>query len=603
MSDMMKTVLTRAEIDKKYKWNEEVLFASPQEWEAAAQSFQEDIPQLAQFQGRLHESAAVLADAWELFDSMNLRLGKLWTYVSMAASVDVRDQKMQSFQGRVGALFGMYAATISYGEPEMLAIGQAKLTEWIAQEPRLSHLAHMIDDLFRRQAHVRSAEVEEVLGLSAETMQAISMTADMLTDADMTFADYSDAHGATYKLVQSNLEATKHVADREIRRTAWENYADSYLAHKNSLAANLSTSVKATVFQARVRRYSSALEASLFENNIPTTVYHNLINTFKKNIPTWHKYWQVRRKALGVDTLHPYDIWAPLTDKKPHFSYEDAIHQISTGMQPLGSDYVNVLMKGCLEDRWVDVYPNQGKRQGAFSTGWKGTLPYIMTSFVGDFESLSTLAHELGHSMHSYYTRHTQPVAYADYTMFAAETASNFNQAMVRAYFLKNNPDRDFQISVIEEAMYNFHRYFFIMPTLARFELEFYTRVEQGDTPTADDLNNLMADLFEEGYGGHMHVDRERVGVTWAQFTHLYAPFYVFNYATGISAANSLCRRILDGTAGSQEAYLSFLKSGSSLYPVEALRRAGADMETPEPVERTFAILGEMVDRLETLIS
>jgi oligoendopeptidase F len=302
-----------------------------------------------------------------------------------------------------------------------------------------------------------------------------------------------------------------------------------------------------------------------------------------------------------VETLHPYDIWAPLTDSNPAVPYAQGVEWIAQGMQPLGDEYVTALRRGCLEERWVDVYPNQGKRQGAFSFGTPDTHPFIMMSYTDNLTSMSTLAHELGHSLHSYFTWKHQPFAYAEYSLFVAEVASNFNQAMTRAHLLKAQTDPAFQIPLLEEAMYNFHRYFFIMPTLARFELEVHERVERGQGLTADDLNNLMADLFTEAYGGEMHIDRDRVGITWATFGHLYSNFYVFQYATGISAAHALAAPILAGDTDAARRYVEFLSAGSSLYPVDALKHAGVDMTTPQAVETAFATMAGYVDRLETL--
>src|SRR5690606_17999554 len=399
----------------------------------------------------------------------------------------------------------------------------------------------------------------------------------------------------------STITHLLHHADREVRRTAWESYADGYLAFKNTLASNLTASIKRDVFYARARRYRSSLEAALFENNIPPAVFHNLLDTYRKHLPTWHRYWRVRRQALGLSDLHPYDIWAPLATQQPEVSYTQAVEWIAAGMQPLGEAYVSALRQGCLQDRWVDVYPNRGKRQGAFSFGWRGTHPFIVMSFANDLASMSTLAHELGHSMHSYLTWRNQPMIYSDYSLFVAEVASNFNQAMVRAYLLEQFQEPQFQIAVIEEAMNNFHRYCFIMPALARFELEMHERVERGQGLTADAMSAYMADLFEEGYGGEMVVDRDRVGITWAQFSHLYTAYYVYQYATGISAAHALAAPILRGEPGAAERYLQFLSAGGSLYPIDALKLAGVDMESPEAVEQTFAVLSDYVDRLARL--
>ncbi|HEX2622520.1 MAG TPA: M3 family oligoendopeptidase, partial [Phototrophicaceae bacterium] len=429
----------------------------------------------------------------------------------------------------------------------------------------------------------------------------IRNTYGLLTSADLQFGSATNEQGEEVAIAQGNFWTIMGSPDRELRRSAWNNYQDGYLGLKNTFSSNLSASMKQYVFQARVRNYETALEDSLFADNIPVEVFYNLIETFKKNIPTWHRYWKVRRHILGHSDLHPYDIWAPLTQNEPQVSYEQAVDWICEGMQPLGSDYVAALRKGCLQDRWVDVFPNQGKRQGAFSNGEHETHPFIMMSFDGDLGAMSTLAHELGHSMHSYLARKNQPAVYSDYALFIAEVASNFNQALTRAYLMKTHTDKDFQIALIQEAMSNFHRYFFIMPTLARFELEMYTRVEQGKGANASDMINVMADLFAEGYGGEVQVDHDRVGITWAQFGHMYANYYVYQYATGISAAHALSEKILAGDENAVKRYLEALSAGSSMYAIDALKHAGVDMTSPAAVETTFGILAKMVDRLEEL--
>ena len=369
------------------------------------------------------------------------------------------------------------------------------------------------------------------------------------------------------------------------------------------MAACLATGVKQDVFMACARQYPSSLDAALDANHIPTSVFHRLIATFRANLPTWHRYWRLRRRALGYDTLHVYDIKVPLAATAMPVPYATAIDWISAGMKPLGDEYVGTMRDGLNEQRWVDIYPNKGKRMGAFSTGAQGTHPFILMSYSDDLLSMSTLAHELGHSMHSYYTWQTQPFVYTDYGIFVAEVASNFNQALVRDYLLRSNADRDFQIGVLEEAMSNFHRYFFIMPTLARFELEIHERVERGEGLTADGMIALMTDLFREGYGDEVAIDAARIGSTWCQFsTHLYANFYVYQYATGISAAHALAEQVLNNAPGAVGRYLGFLNSGSSKYPIDVLREAGVDMTSSAPVEAAFGVLARYVDQLEQLL-
>ena len=329
---------------------------------------------------------------------------------------------------------------------------------------------------------------------------------------------------------------------------------------------------------------------ALFKDAIPVEVFSNLIDTFQQYLPIWHRYWAVRRKALGVDRLHPYDVWAPLTAQPPRIDYAEAVDWICQGMAPLGEEYVRILRKGCLEDRWIDVYPNQGKGSGAFSSGRAGTFPFILMSYSEDAISPATLAHELGHSMHSYLAWQEQPTVYSEYSLFIAEVASNFHQAMVRGP-PEPRSDYNLQIAIIEEAMSNFHRYFLVMPTLARFELEVHGRIEQGEGITADHMIDLLADLSAEGFGDAMALDCKRVGIQWATFPHLIQDYYVFQYATGISGVHALAHRVLSGTPGAADAYLAMLRAGGSTYPLDALKMAGVDLTTPEPVQETFAVL------------
>lgn len=600
---MTETVPDRAEISAEFTWNAPSVFESIEAWKAEFQSVEGALEELRAYAGRLAEGPAVLVDALHFaHEVMHRRANKVLLYAGLNHHVDTTNQAAVATYSKARSLFSRVEAAMSFIEPELIAIGEATLKRWMVDEPRLAIYAHYFDNLFRQQAHVRSAEVEELLGMASDPFAGAQSTFSMLTNADFNFDPARTIGGEELTVTQGTLQKILAGEDREARRMAWENYNDTYLAFKNTLASNLATSIKQNVFLMHARRYDSTLEASLFPKNIPLTVFHNLIDVFRKHLPIWHRYWAIRRKALGVETLHPYDVWAPLIADRPQVTYRQAVDWIGDGMAPLGEEYVRALRKGCLEDRWVDVYPNRGKRAGAFSSGAPGTHPFIVMSYTDEVFSLSTLAHELGHSMHSYFSRRSQPVIYSRYSLFVAEVASNFNQAMVRAHLLNTSTDRALQIGLIEEALSNFHRYFFIMPTLARFELETHQRVERGEGLTADDLIDLMADLFQEGYGDEMHLDRQRVGITWATFGHMYSDYYVYQYATGISGAHALSRRILSGQPGAAEAYLDFLKAGNSSYPLDALKLAGVDLTTPQPVEETFGVLAGLIDRLESLL-
>jgi oligoendopeptidase F len=598
---MPKTIRPRSEIPEKYKWNATSVYPSEEAWEVEADRLVLQLEQFQQMKGSVGSSASALADALDASNALLESLGKILTYAFNAQAVDNADAGAARMFGKAQSIFGQVLAGMGFLQPEILGIDSKILEQWRQEEPRLHIYDHYIDDLLRQREHIRSVEVEEVLGLAQNPFGTFYTTMSVMTNSEMQYPNACTSEGRELVVTQGTLEEILASPDREARRTAWEGYRDTHLAFKNSLASNLLGSIRASVFVQRARQFPSTLDASLFANKIPPQVFHNLIETVRKNLPVWHRYWRVRRQALRQQDLQPYDIWAPLTQGPVTIPYETAVEWICDGLVPLGEDYVSAARRGLLEEGWVDVYPNLNKSAAQFSSGSKGTHPFIVMLYDDTIFSMSTLAHELGHSMHSYLTWKYQPAIYSQYSLFAAEVASNFNQAMVRAHLLKTNPDPQFQISLLEEAFSNFHRYFFIMPILAQFELEVHQRVERGQGVTADDMIAIMADLFAEGYGTEMQFDRERTGITWATFGHLYQDYYVYQYATGLSGAHALSRRVLAGVPHAVDDYLKFLSTGNSVYPLDALKRAGVDLSTPEPVEETFEILAQMVDRLQAL--
>ena len=596
------TLPLRNEVPVEQTWDLESIFATPAAWDSACQELNDLLPKLTAYRGRLAEGAAVIVEFLDLLQTAGTLMGKIFTYAGNSYAVDTTNQSAAARAGQSRSLGARFGAATAFANPELMAIGFDRLRQWMQENPPMAYLAHYIDQLEKRQTHVRSGDVEEVLALTGDPFSGPMSIYGALNSADLTFKPATASDGSQLEVGQASIGGLVTHTDRAVRRSAWENYADGYLAFKNTMAATLTAAIKQDVFFARTRSYASSLHASLEPNNVPVEVFHNLIEVFKKNLPTWHRYWRLRRKALGYEKFHVYDIKAPLSGNKPFVPYHQAVDWICEGMAPMGEEYVSVLRKGCLEERWVDWSRNKGKREGAFSSGSQGTRPFIMMSYADDLYSLSTLAHELGHSLHSYYSRLSQPFLYSRYSLFVAEVASNFNQAMVRDHLFSTQAGRDFQIGLIEEAMSNYHRYFFIMPTLARFELEMHTRAERGAPLSADILIGLTNDLFREGYGDEVEVDAARIGITWAQFSHMYMNFYVYQYATGISGAHALVHRIVSGEPGSIGQYLDFLKAGGSRYPLDVLRLAGVDLASPEPVERAFAVLAGLVDRLEVLL-
>ena len=601
---MSKALPARSEVDRRFTWKSEAIFADAEAWEAAVAGILAALPDLAEFKGHLGDSPDMLADWFEASEKVQRVMEKVRVYTNMEYSCDVGDQGAAARADRARSVSSQLHAAMSFAVPELIATGFPKLREWVASTPRLSHLGHHFDRLEKLSSHVRPAEVEEVLAQVADPLNSALSVHGVFANTDVQFEAAIGVDGPE-EVAQSTIGALLTSADRETRRSAYEHYADAHLAAKHALAANLGAGVKRDVFFARARRFTSSLEAALTPNHIPTDVFHNVIRTFRDNVGIWHRYWRLRQRALGQKPLKPYDTRAPLGSPIA-VPYEQSVEWIAEGVSPLGDEYVKVLRRGALEDRWVDVYPNKGKRMGAFSTSSPDTPPFIFMSYNNDIYSMSTLAHELGHSMHSYYGERTQPFVYSNYGLFQAEVASNMHQALTRHHLLETNHDPNFQIAVIEEAMSNFHRYFFIMPSLARLELEIHERVERGGAITAGYLNNLMADLMGEVYGKEVDVggaDRDRAGSTWAQFpTHLYSNFYVYQYATGIAGAHHLAERVAARTPGAAESYIAFLRSAGSMYPLDGLRMAGVDMSSPEPVQAAFATMADYVGRLEKLL-
>lgn len=596
----------RAELPPEETWDIESVFPTREAWEAAFRAAAARIGELAQYRGRLGESAETLLRALQLRDETLLDVYRVALYASMRVSQDATNADALALLDRASGLEAQASAAAAFYEPEMLAIEPAQLNGFLLGSAELRVYQHYLDRLQRRRAHVRSAEVEEVLALASEPLAAFYAVQTALADADLQLGRIVDEDGDEVELGQGNLGRYLHSDSRKVRQAAWEASADAYLAMKHTLAANYAGAVKRDVFLMRVHRYPSSLEAALAPNAIPREVFFNLLETVRRNLPTWQRYFRARARLLGIEQAHAWDISeSPLqpAGARPQrrISFDDGVEMVAQACAPLGEEYVGLVQRG-IEDRWVDFGANAGKVGGAFSSGVPGTHPFILMTWQDNLGDVSTLAHELGHSLHSYYTWRAQPLVYSDYSLFVAEVASNMNQALLGAHLLETVDDRDFLITVLEERMGNHLRYLFTMPLLAMFELDCHERVERGEALTADGMTAAMADLYEEAYGDAVAIDRERMGITWARFPHLFANFYVFQYATGISAAAQLARQVREEGEPAARRYLELLAAGGSMYPVDALRLAGVDMSSPEPVQAAFDMLAGFVERLQGLM-
>lgn len=599
------TSLKREDTPIESTWNREAVYPTWKDWEADLKAALKELPELSEYHGRMKEGPGVLADWFELRGKHWRRMMILLEFADWAQIVDSTDVAAKGYFGQAKALEGKFKAGTAFARPQLLEIGDA-LLDWAEQEPRLRVYKHYFDNLLRLKAYQRNEEVEEILSMVAEPFDGVYQAATELVDTDLAFRDAVDSQGKIYPVYQANMDIALQNPDRERRRTAWESYFDGYLSMENTLASIYLANVKQWMVLAEARGYDSVLAMKLSPTKLPLEVFHNLIDTFKKHLPTWHRYWDVKAKILGIDAMRPYDVWAPTVNNPPAIPYKQSVEWICESLKPLGDEYVSILRKGSLEGRWVDYAPNVEKRQNAASSLQVGTKPpFIYMSYDDSIIALSTLTHELGHSMHGVYTAENQPDVYNEdesVSSTVGEAPSNFHQAMTRAYLRElKADDRDFQLALIDEAMANYHRYFFIMPTLARFEYEVFSRASEGQPLTAVELKHILQGFYAEGYGETMKDDPARTGITWAQFLHLFEPFYTFQYAIGISAADALAAKIVAGEKGMAERFIEFISAGGSLYTMDLFELAGVDMSTPAPVETSYKELARLVDQLEAL--
>ena len=596
----LNAIRTRDQIPQEDTWATEDLYISDAAWEEDLQALEQSKDTLNAYCGHLGESAENLNSYLRCMETTNEKAHRLANYCMRKADEDTRKAEYQAMTGKFISVAVSLDAATSFETPEIMAISDETLADFYAACPELERYRRYLTDLRRRKEHILTPAEEKLLASAGEMAQAPDKVYGMLTDADLHFADAVDSEGKKHPLTQGTFIQCQESADRQLRKSAYENLYDGFAGLKNTAAGLLDAQNKQLKFFAEARRYPNAFEASLDSTNVPTAVYLNLIEAVHKNLDKMHRYVRLRKKLLGVEELHFYDIYTPLVkdvDKKIPFA--QAKQTVYDSLAPLGEDYRAILKEG-FENRWIDVYQNEGKRSGAYSAG-AAVHPFVLLNYSGTLDSQFTLAHEMGHALHSYLSNKTQNPVDASYVIFVAEVASTCNEALLMEYLLNKTTDKKERAYLINHFLDQFKGTLYRQTMFAEFELNIGRMVSEGKTLTADALCAEYRRLNEMYFGPDMVVD-ERIAVEWARIPHFYYDYYVFQYATGYSAAIALSRKILAEGDSAVRDYLSFLSGGCSKSPIDLLKGAGVDMTTSQPVEQALQLFGELLDEMEALM-
>ena len=597
---MSETIRERKDIPLKDTWALEDLYATDADWEKALARMQARMPELSEFEGKLAQNGQTLCAFLALLEELDTQAESLGNYAMRRGDQDTRDANYQAMNGKFISAVTELSAGLSFATPEIMAIPEENLEGFYADCPRLERYRRYLTDQRRKKAHTLSAAEERLLAAAAEMAGAPDSIYSSLLNADLTYPDAIDSEGKPHSLSQSTFVPLEESGDRVLRKSAYENLYHTLNGMRNTAAGLLDAQNKQQKFYATARKYSSAREAALDGTNVPLSVYDNLIEAVHRNLDKMHRYVRLRKKLLGVDQLHFYDIYTPLVqDLNKSIPYEQAKQTVYDALHPLGEDYRKILKEG-FDNRWIDVYENRGKRTGAYSAGTK-VHPYVLLNYTGSLDSEFTLAHEMGHALHSYLSnKHQNPID-SDYVIFVAEVASTCNEALLMEYLLKRTRDKKERAYLINYFLDQFKGTIYRQVMFAEFEKTIGQMVDAGQTLTADVLCAEYRRLAELYYGPDMEVDEE-IAIEWARIPHFYYDYYVFQYATGYAAAIALSRRILSEGEPAVKDYLGFLSGGCSKSPIDLLKGAGVDMTGPQPVNDALALFGELLDEMESLM-
>jgi oligoendopeptidase F len=591
----------RSEIAREYTWDLESIFPTNEDWESAFKTFQQGLPELEGLKDTLAQSGPALLAVLQKRDDLFEKLETLFVYASMRKDEDTTNSTYLGMFDRAMQLYVHASTVASYIEPEILALPQTTLDKFVQETPGLGLYGQQLDELNRKRPHVRSAEVEAILAAAGEISEGPDAIFSMIDNADLKLPQIQDEQGEEVQLTKGNYLVYIRNTDRRVRKEAFEGMHSTFLKQRNTIAATLAAQIKGDIFYTRQRGYGSCRERALAHNNIPVSVYDNLVETISEHLYLLNRYMKLRKRLLQLDELHMYDLYVPIVEETTdEISYPDARDTVIAALAPLGENYTTIL-KQAFQERWIDVYETPGKRGGAYSGGGYKTRPFILLNFQNKRDSMYTLAHELGHSMHSYFTRTYQPFQYGDYSIFVAEVASTLNEGLLTEYLLKTTDEPAVRLAILNHSLEDLRGTLFRQTMFAEFEQQIHSQAEQGEPLTTDTLSAMYRAINQKYYGGEAIID-ELIDIEWARIPHFYYNFYVYQYATGISAASALVQQILQEGKPAVDRYLKFLSSGSSDYSIELLKKAGVDMTSPEPVRQALQLFDAHLTQMEELL-
>lgn len=597
-------IKSRDQIEEKYKWDLTDIYSSDADWETEFIWVEDNLNHYNQFENKLASDDVTLLQCLKFNDDINAKVEKLYLYAMLAKDSDMRDTKFQAMDDRIKGLYTRVSTASSFINPELLKMDETKLRRMFEFNDELKVYRHSMENLLRTKKHTLTKEQEEILALSSEISQTPYGTFSIFTNADIKFPIVEDESGNNIEMSHARYYAALYSKDRKYRERAFKAYLSPYKSYVNTFAALFNGNLKTNIFYSRARKYSASREASLDNNNIPLSVYDNLVGAAEKNLEPMYRWAELKKKILGIAELHPYDTYVTLFDEADNkkYPYDQAKEIVLDSLSVMGTDYLNSL-KIAFENRWIDVYETQAKKSGAYSSGTTfGVHPYVLLNWTDLLNDVFTLTHEMGHNMHSYYTGLTQPYPYANYSIFLAEVASTFNESLLLDHLISISNSKAEKLYLLEKYLNNITSTFYRQVMFAEFEMQAYERTEKGEALTQDVLCKMYKDIFQKYWGPAMIIDEEEE-YTWARVPHFYYNFYVYQYATGFAASQVLANLVKNEGEPAVDKYLNFLKAGSSDYPINILRSAGVDMNSPEPVLAVTKKMNEILDEMETLIN